>query len=81
MIIHLQSLANQLANAFIDTKKVIKSYTLTANTLARIDVPKESFANESQMRLKHGRSIGSKDSTPRKMRTQRKIGALEEAII
>ena len=31
-IIHLQNLANQLPDAFIDTKKVTKSYILTANT-------------------------------------------------
>ena len=37
-IIHLQNLANQLPNAFIDTKKVTKSHIPTTNTLARIDV-------------------------------------------
>ena len=38
-IIHLQNLANQLPDAFIDTKKVIKSHISTANALAQIDVP------------------------------------------
>ena len=38
-IIQLQNLANQLPNAFIDTKKVTKSHILVANTLVRIDVP------------------------------------------
>ena len=38
-IIHLQNLANQLPDAFIDTKKVTKSHIPDANTLARIDVP------------------------------------------
>ena len=38
-IIHFQNLANQLPDAFIDTKKVTKSHTPTANTPARIDVP------------------------------------------
>ena len=37
-IIHLQNLANQLQDAFIDTKKVTKSYILTANTPTRIDI-------------------------------------------
>ena len=37
-IIHLKSLANQLPDAFIDTKKVTKSYILTANTPTKIDV-------------------------------------------
>ena len=38
-IIRLQNLANQLPDAFIDTKKVTKSHIPTANTPARIDVP------------------------------------------
>ena len=38
MIIHLKNLANQLPDAFIDIKKVIKSHILTANTLIQIDV-------------------------------------------
>ena len=37
-IIHLQNLANQLLDAFIDTKKVTKSHVPIANTPARIDV-------------------------------------------
>ena len=38
-IIHLQNLANQLLDAFIDTKKVTKSHIPTTNTPTRIDVP------------------------------------------
>ena len=38
-IIHLQNLANQLLDEFIDTKKVTKSHIPTTNTPARIDVP------------------------------------------
>ncbi|KAL6335288.1 hypothetical protein AAG906_029529 [Vitis piasezkii] len=56
-------------NAFIDTKKVTKSHIPDANTPARIDI-----------RLKCGRPVGSKDVTPRKRRTQKKLGTLEEAI-
>ena len=41
MIIHLKNLANQLPDAFIDIKKVIKSHILTANTLIQIDVHAE----------------------------------------
>ena len=37
-IIHLQNLANQLLDTFIDTKKVTKSHIPTANTPARINV-------------------------------------------
>ena len=36
--IHLQNLTNKLQDAFIDTKKVTKSYIPTANTPTRIDV-------------------------------------------
>ena len=38
-IIHFQNLANQLPDAFIDTKKVTKSHISATNTPARIDVP------------------------------------------
>ncbi|KAL6315188.1 hypothetical protein AAG906_037420 [Vitis piasezkii] len=51
-IIHFQNLANQLPNAFIDTKKVTKSHISTANTPARIDVPVRQLTNESKIRLK-----------------------------
>ena len=63
-IIHLQNLANQLSDAFIDTKKVTKSHIPTAKTLARIDVPVGQLTNESKIRLNHGRLVGSKDVTP-----------------
>ena len=68
-IIHLQNLANQLLYAFIDTKKVIKLHIPGANAKVWIDVPKVQLENESQIRLKCGRPIGSKDIAPRKMRT------------
>ncbi|RVW79949.1 Retrovirus-related Pol polyprotein from transposon TNT 1-94 [Vitis vinifera] len=51
-IIHLQNLANQLPDAFIDTKKVTKSHIPAANTPARIDVPVGQLTNESKIRLK-----------------------------
>ncbi|WKA13112.1 hypothetical protein VitviT2T_030444 [Vitis vinifera] len=79
-IIHLQNLANQLPDAFIDTKKVTKSHIPAANTPARIDVPVGQLTNESKIRLKRGRPVGSKDVTPRKRRTQEKLGTLEETI-
>ncbi|KAK2375011.1 hypothetical protein QL285_075932 [Trifolium repens] len=66
-IIHLQSLANQLPNAFIDPKGVTKSYIPAANAPIKIDIPvgKSIIANESQPRLKRGRPVGSKDKNPR----------------
>ena len=79
-IIHLQNLANQLPNAFIDTKKVTKSYIPAANTPTRIDVPIGQLTNESKIRLKCGRLVGSKDVTPRKRRTQEKLDTLKETI-
>ena len=69
-IIHFQNIVNQLPNAFIDTKKVTKSHILAANTPAQIDVPEGQLANESKIRLKHGRPIGLKEITPRNRRTQ-----------
>ena len=63
-IIHLQNLANQLPDAFIDTKKVTKSHVPAANTPARIDVLEGQLSNESKKRLKRGRPFGSKDTTP-----------------
>ena len=67
-IIHLQSLANQLPDAFTDPKKVTKSHVPAANAPIRIDVPigQSTDANASKARLKRGRPIGSKDKNPRK---------------
>ena len=80
MIIHLQNLANQLPNAFIDTKKVTKSHILAANTPTRIDVLVGQLTNESKIRLKRGRPVDSKDVTPWKRRTQEKLDTLKKAI-
>ena len=79
-IIHLQNLANQLLDAFINTKKVAKSYIPVANAPARIDVFIGQLTNESKIRLKHGKPVGSKDVTSWKRRTQEKLGTLEETI-
>ena len=38
-IIHLQNIANQLPNAFVDTKKVAKSHITIANVPSKIDIP------------------------------------------
>ena len=76
----MQNLANPLPDAFIDTKKVTKSHILAANTPTRIDVLVGQLTNESKIRLKCGRPVGSNDVTPRKRRTQEKLGTLEETI-
>ena len=77
-IIHLQNLANQLPYDFIDTKKMTKSHIPTSNAPAQIDIPEGQLANESKIHLKCGRPIDSKDITPRKRRTQRRIDTIED---
>ena len=69
-IMHLQNIANQLPDAFADTKMVTKSHIPAANTPARIEIPQNGGTavdtRESGTRLKRGRPIGSKDKLPRK---------------
>ena len=67
-IIHLQSVANQMPDAFTDTKKVTKSYIPAANAPSRIEIPTQQVdtINESTLRQKRGRPMGSKDKNPRK---------------
>ena len=79
-IIHLQNLANQLPDTFIDIKKVTKSHVLAANTPTQIDVLIGQLTNEFKIRLKCGKPIGPNDVTPQKMRTQGKLGTLERTI-
>ena len=81
MIIHLQNLANQLPDAFVDTKKVTKSHIPAANVLARVDITEGQKTYESKTRSKRGRPIGSKDITPRKRRTNGKQNDHEESNI
>ena len=57
-----------------------KSHILVANTLARIDVHVGQLTNKFKIRLKRGRPVCSNDVTPQKMRTQEKLGTLEETI-
>ncbi|CAL9012492.1 unnamed protein product [Prunus brigantina] len=76
-IVHLQSIANQMPNAFNDATKVMKS----ANAPTRIDVhngQKNVPANDSSVaRLKCGRPLGSKDSVPRKRKSMAKMNPIE----
>ena len=73
MIIHWQSIANQLLDEFTNNKKIVKSHILAANILARIEVSIgqsiNTTKNEFKPHLKHGRPIGAKD----KISTKRKI--------
>ena len=75
-IIHLQRIANQLLDVFIDNKRTVKSHIPNANTLARIEVlVRQSvniIANESKPHLKHGRLVGVKDKIPHERKVQEK---------
>ena len=67
-IIHLQNIANQMPDAFTDSKRITKSHIPAVNVPIRIDVPKgpstSVIASESQIRLKHVRPLGSKNKNP-----------------
>ena len=56
-------IANQLPDAFTDTKKVAKLHIPAVNVPTRIDVPIRQIENatvhEFKARLKYGRLIGS----------------------
>ena len=66
-IIHLQSVANQMSDAFTYTKKVIKSYISAVNAPSKIEIPIQQVA-ESMLRQKRGRPIGSKDKNHQKIK-------------
>ncbi|GJS56941.1 copia protein [Tanacetum coccineum] len=57
-IMHLQEIANQLPDAFTDTKRVTKSHIPAANAPARVEIPNKqagnNIAQESQSVLKRG---------------------------
>ncbi|BBN67664.1 Disease resistance protein CC-NBS-LRR class family [Prunus dulcis] len=80
-IVHLQSIANQMPDAFNDAAKVTKSHIPAANAPARIDVHNGQSnvpANgSSAARLKRGRPLGSKDSVPRKRKLMDKMNPNE----
>ncbi|GKD34615.1 hypothetical protein Tco_1250124, partial [Tanacetum coccineum] len=62
-IMHLQEIANQLTDAFTDTKRVTKLHIPAANAPARVEIPNkqasDNIAQESQKRLKRGRPVTS----------------------
>ena len=63
-----------MPDAFTDSKRIIKSHIPAVNVPIRIDVPKgpsiSVIASESQIRLKRGMPLGSKDQNPRKRSTK-----------
>ena len=78
-IIHLQRIANELPDAFIDTKRVTKSHIPALNAPARIDITK--IFNEFNIRRKRRRPLSSKDVNPRKKKEQNKaVGITPEEV-
>ncbi|GJV04362.1 disease resistance CC-NBS-LRR class family protein [Tanacetum coccineum] len=84
-IMHLQEIANQLPDAFTDTKRVTKSHKPAANAPARVEIPNkqagDNIAQESQKRLKRGRPIGSKDKNPRKRKGTEKNSSYDDNVL
>nr|GEV55691.1 putative RNA-directed DNA polymerase [Tanacetum cinerariifolium] len=82
---HLQEIANQLPDAFKNTKRVTKSHIPTDNAPARVELPNKqagnNIAQESQKRLKRGRPIGSKDKNPRKRKGTEKNSDHDENVL
>lgn len=81
----MQTIANQLTDAFTDNEKIVKSHIPTANTLAKIEVPVGQSiniaTNESKARLKRGRPISANDKILRKRKAQgNEIGPAKEAL-
>ena len=74
-----------MPDAFIDLKRVTKSYIPATNAPKKISVQegKPSIANESKAIIKRGRPLGSKDKKkPRKWKgAKNQDGQIEEIII
>ncbi|KAL0300360.1 UNVERIFIED_CONTAM: hypothetical protein Scaly_3049500 [Sesamum calycinum] len=56
-IIHLQSVANRLPDAFIDTKKVTKSHIPAENVPARLEVPEATLTQPRHLSHKYAGSV------------------------
>ncbi|GJR21466.1 retrovirus-related pol polyprotein from transposon TNT 1-94 [Tanacetum coccineum] len=84
-IMHLQEIANQLPDAFIDTKRVTISHIPAANAPTRVEIPNkqvgDNIAQESQKRLKRGRPIGSKDKNPHKRKGTKKLWPMMKLVL
>ena len=80
-IIHLQDLADQLPYAFTDPNKVLKSHIPAVNVPAHVEIPigdsGNAIASTSKPRLKRGRPIRSKDSFPRKRKSNKLLTLVE----
>ena len=80
-IIHLHDLADQLPDAFTDLNKVLKSHIPAFNAPVHIEIPigdsGNAIASTSKPRLKRGRPIISKDSFPRKRKSNKLLTHVE----
>ena len=80
-IIHLLDLADQLPDVFTYPNTVLKSHIPTVNAPAHIEIPiwdsGNAIASTSKPRLKRGRPIGSKDSFPRKRKSNKLLTPVE----
>ncbi|CAM8877350.1 unnamed protein product [Rhodiola kirilowii] len=85
-ILHLQEMANQLPDAFTDTKRVTKSHIPAENAPVQIEIskgkPENKVTHEITTRLKRGRPPGSKNKNPRKRKREEKKSdpMVEESI-
>ncbi|XP_074346917.1 uncharacterized protein LOC141685728 [Apium graveolens] len=75
-IIHMQNIANQMPDAFNDSRNITKSHIPAVNTPARIDIPiqksnTKELVIELKPRLKRGRPVGAKDVAPRKRKIKK----------
>ena len=72
-----------MPDAFIDLKRITKSHIPAENVPIRIDVPigpsTSVIANESKVRLKHGRPLGPKDQNPRKRKNKCQDDTMKES--
>ncbi|QHO17366.1 Copia-like polyprotein [Arachis hypogaea] len=79
-IIHLQRIANELPDAFSDTKRITKSYIPAENVPIRIDVQVGQIATEANTRQKPGRLVSSKDKNPRKRKEVNNIPVEKDIV-
>ncbi|XP_074326895.1 uncharacterized protein LOC141664839 [Apium graveolens] len=75
-IIHMQNIANQIPDAFNDSRNITKSHIPAVNTPTRTYIPiqksdTKELVTESKLRLKRGRPVGAKDVAPRKRKIKR----------
>ena len=81
IIIHLQDFADQLSDVFTDSNKVLKSHIPAVNAPSHIEIPigdsGNAIASTSKPHLKRGRPIGSKDSFPRKSKSNKLLTPIE----